>query len=167
MQTNLKLPVHLPDNTSLVRYLLHRVTMLHLSPQEMPFDSSTTVQEFVSQLNMEMGMLDTVTTGFALMSDWPGDDQLDGFYLFPSSKLCDVVSMWSDGMAELGTSVVAQTRTISLTYRKRVWHKSKKEQQTDKEALLTAYQVSTHTIFFHQLIPPTVHVHVVHQDGLK
>ena len=108
----------------------------------MTFDSSTSVQEFVSQLNMEIGMLDTITSGFALMSDWPGEDEVDGFYLFPSSKLCDVIAMWTESLAELGTSVATQTRSIRLTYRKRLWRQSRMGQETDKEAQLIAYQVS-------------------------
>ena len=107
----------------------------------MTFDSSTLVQEFVSHLNMEIGMEGTVTTGFALMSDWPGEDEVDGFYLFPTSKLCDAITMWTESLAELGTSLVTQTRTIRLVYRKRVWRKSRRGQESDKEALLNAYQV--------------------------
>ena len=107
----------------------------------MTFDSSTLVQEFVSHLNMEVGMEGVPTTGFALMSDWPGEDEVDGFYLFPTSKLCDVITMWTESLAELGTSLVTQTRTIRLVYRKRVWRKARSGQETDKEALLNAYQV--------------------------
>lgn len=107
----------------------------------MTFDSSTLVQEFVSQLNMEIGMLDTRTTGFALMSDWPGEDEVDGFYLFPSSKLCDVISMWTESLTELSTSLATQTRTIRLVYRKRVWRRSRIGQESDKEAVLNVYQV--------------------------
>lgn len=95
----------------------------------------------VSQLNQEIGMQDTFTTGFALMSDWPGEEDMDVFYLFPNSKLMDVVSMWGDSLSELGNSSSSLSRTIHLTYRNRLSFKSRRGQETDKEAVLLAYQV--------------------------
>ncbi len=104
----------------------------------MEFDSSTVVQEFISQLNQEIGMPDSETTGFALMSDWPGEDDEAGFYLFPSNKLCDVISTWSECLSEFSNS---HTRHIQLTYRKRLHFQSRRGQESDKEALLLTYQV--------------------------
>ena len=106
----------------------------------MEFDSSTVVQEFISQLNQEIGMPDSETTGFALMSDWPGEDDEAGFYLFPSNKLCDVISTWSECLSEY-SSTNSHTRHIQLTYRKRLHFQSRRGQESDKEALLLTYQV--------------------------
>ena len=80
------------------------------------------------------------TTGFALLSDWPGEEGMDIFYLFPNSKLMDVISMWSDSMTELGNSS-NHSRTIRLTYRNRLSFKSRRGQETDREVILLAYQV--------------------------
>ena len=55
--------------------------------QDIECDSITTVQEFISHINQEIGMHDTHSTEFALMSDWPGEEDIDVFYLFPNSKL--------------------------------------------------------------------------------
>ena len=107
----------------------------------MEFDSSTTVQECVSQLNQEIGMPDTQTTGFALMSDWPGEDDVAGFYLFPSNKLCDVISTWTDSLSDLGSSNSSYGRTIQLTYRNRLSFRSRRGMESDKETLLLVYQV--------------------------
>ena len=106
----------------------------------MDFDSSTDVQEFISQVNQEIGMPDSRTTGFALMSDWPGEDDVAGFYLFPNSKLCDVISTWSECLSELGSTNI-HTRNIQLTYRKRLYFHSRLGKESDKEAVLLAYQV--------------------------
>ena len=106
----------------------------------MEFDSSTEVQEFTSHLNQEIGMPDSETTGFALMSDWPGEDDESGFYLFPNSKLCDVISTWSECLSDLSSTNV-HTRNIQLTYRKRIHFSSRRGQESDKEAVLLAYQV--------------------------
>ena len=105
----------------------------------MEFDSSTEVQEFISHVNQEIGMPDSETTGFSLMSDWPGEDDESGFYLFPSNKLCDVISTWTECLSDLGSTM--HTRIIQLTYRKRLHFRSRRDQESDKEALLFAYQV--------------------------
>lgn len=126
MQLKLQLPVNLMNDTTLT----------------MEFDSSTTVQECVSQLNQEIGMPDTQTTGFALMSDWPGEDDVAGFYLFPSNKLCDVISTWTDSLTDLGSSNSSHGRTIQLTYRNRLSFRSRRGMESDKETLLLVYQIS-------------------------
>lgn len=106
----------------------------------MEFDSSSEVQEFISHLNQEIGMPDSETTGFALMSDWPGEDDEAGFYLFPSNKLCDVISTWYECLSDLSSTTV-HTRNIQLTYRKRLHFKERRGMESDKEALLLTYQV--------------------------
>uniref|UniRef100_A0A1X7ULW8 Uncharacterized protein n=1 Tax=Amphimedon queenslandica TaxID=400682 RepID=A0A1X7ULW8_AMPQE len=57
---------------------------------------------------------------------------MDIFYLFPNSKLMDVISMWSDSMTELGSSST-HARTIRLTYRNRLSFKTRRGQETDRE----------------------------------
>lgn len=94
----------------------------------------------MSAINQEIGMQDAYTTGFALMSDWPGEEGNDIFYLFPNSKLFDVISIWSDSLAEFGSSAL-YSRVIRLTYRNRISLHSRRGQESDKEAVLLAYQV--------------------------
>jgi len=85
------------------------------------FTPLTTVQEFLSQLNQEIGMPDTATTGFSLFSDWPGVEEDGCYYLFPQSKLCDIISMWTDSLEELNKVQLhrQQQRSIMLSYRNR------------------------------------------------
>lgn len=85
-------------------------------------------------------MEDTFTTGFGLMSDWPGEEDMDVFFLFPNSRLMDVVSMWSDSLTELGNSS-SHSRSIHLTYRNRLSLRARRGEETDKEVVLLAYQV--------------------------
>ena len=80
---------------------------------------STTVQELVSHLNQEIGMPDVSKTGFALMSDWPGVEDCSLFYLLPTTKLCDIISMWYDSLEELNPVRLRQPRIINLSYRNR------------------------------------------------
>jgi len=92
----------------------------HTLTQEVEFTPTTTVQEFLSQLSLDVGMPDTTTTGFALVSDWPGVEEDACYYLFPESKLCDVISMWTDLLEQLNhIRMHNQRRTISLSYRNR------------------------------------------------
>ena len=86
-------------------------------------------------------MQDTTTTGFALMSDWPGEEGNDIFYLFPNSRLFDIISIWSESLGEFGSSSL-YTRIIRLTYRNRLSRRARRGQESDKEVVLLAYQVS-------------------------
>ena len=94
---------------------------IHIHIQEVEFTPLTTVQEFLSQLNQEIGMPDTATTGFSLFSDWPGVEEDSCYYLFPQSKLCDIISMWTDSLEELNKVQLhrQQQRSIMLSYRNR------------------------------------------------
>ena len=67
-------------------------------------------------------MPDVSKTGFALMSDWPGVEDYSLFYLLPTTKLCDIISMWHDSLEELNPVRVRQPRIINLTYRNRCVH---------------------------------------------
>jgi hypothetical protein len=125
MQMKIKIPVHLLNDTTI----------------SIDCDVCTTVQEFISAINQEIGMQDTHSTGFALMSDWPGEEGFDVFYLFPNTKLFDVISIWSDSLAELGNISTMYTRVIRLTYRRRLSLKARRGKESDKEAILLAYQV--------------------------
>ena len=66
-------------------------------------------------------MPDTATTGFSLFSDWPGVEEDSCYYLFPQSKLCDIISMWTDSLEELNKVQLhrQQQRSIMLSYRNR------------------------------------------------
>ena len=117
------------------------LSLSHTHTQDIECDSITTVQEFVSHINQEIGLHDTHSTGFALMSDWPGEEDIDVFYLFPNSKLFDVISMWSDSLMEMGNATSSHNRLIRLTYRNRLSFRDRRGQESDKEAVLLAYQV--------------------------
>lgn len=128
IQTCLKLPVYLTNGTS----------------KEIEFHPSTTVHEFVSQLNQTIGMPDVITTGFALMSDWPGEECWACFYLFPESKLCDVIASWMDTLEELNQQQLQgrRRRGIMLTYRNRLVLRRRHGHETEREVALLAYQAS-------------------------
>ena len=86
-------------------------------------------------------MHDTHSTGFALMSDWPGEEDIDVFYLFPNCKVFDVISMWSDSLVEIGNTTSSHNCLIRLTYQNWLSFHDRRGQESDKEALLLAYQV--------------------------
>ncbi len=108
----------------------------------MEFNPSTTVEEFISQLNQRVGLPDPSVTGFALMSDWPGSDDPASFYLFPDKKLCDVISMWTDALEELSHLRGRQHRGIVLTYLRRLHHRGHQGKESDREAILLTHQLS-------------------------
>ena len=88
--------------------------------QEVEFTPFTTVCEIIFQINQNVGMPDISSTGFALMSDWPGVEDPTCYHLFPKMKLCDVISMWSESMDTLNQMRVKQHRSVMLTY----WNRS-------------------------------------------
>ena len=109
--------MHAPRTPSTTSTHIHTHTP---HTQEVEFTPTTTVREFLSQLNEEVDMPDSTTTGFALISDWPGVEEDACYYLFPESRLCDVLSMWTDSLEQLNhIRVHHQRRTISLSYRNR------------------------------------------------
>ena len=113
-----KIPPHFHKHT---HTHTHTHIHIHIHIQEVEFTPLTTVQEFLSQLNQEIGMPDTATTGFSLFSDWPGVEEDGCYYLFPQSKLCDIISMWTDSLEELNKVQLhrQQQRSIMLSYRNR------------------------------------------------
>ena len=108
----------------------------------MEFNPSTLVEEFISQLNRKLGLPEPCRTGFALMSDWPGTDDPTAFHLFPQSKLCDVISLWTSALEELNQPGWIQHRGIMLSYCRRLCLREHQGKKTDQEALLLAYQLS-------------------------
>lgn len=108
----------------------------------MEFNSSTTVGEFMCQLNQRIGLPDPSVTGFALMSDWPGIDDPTSFYLFPEYKLCDIISMWTDSLEKLSQLRGRQHRGIVVTYRRRIHRREHQGKESDREAIFVACQLS-------------------------
>ena len=131
------------------------VHLMDSSVQEVWFSSSTTVRELVAELNTAIGMPDVDTTGFALMCDWPGMQDRSNYYLFPASKLCDTISLWSSALHKLNHSNTRQHRFIMLTYRNRVMRQDLFGCETDKQAALLAHQISKEVVSDRHLLQST------------
>lgn len=55
----------------------------------MGFDGSTTIEEFLSTLNQEIGCRESSSSGFTLFSDDPIEKDLE-HYIEPSAKVCSL-----------------------------------------------------------------------------
>uniref|UniRef100_A0A4X2LYJ4 Pleckstrin homology, MyTH4 and FERM domain containing H1 n=1 Tax=Vombatus ursinus TaxID=29139 RepID=A0A4X2LYJ4_VOMUR len=110
--------------------------------QVVGFDGSSTVDEFLHQLNQETGMRKTSHSGFSLFTDDPSDKDLE-HYLQGSVKICDAISKWEQSLRELHPrKSEGSNRIVKLIYKNRLyfWHQVKGE--TEQERLLLAFQVS-------------------------
>ena len=128
----------------------------------------TTVQEFISQLNQEIGMPDAATTGFSLFSDWPGVEEDSCHYLFPQSKLCDIISMWIDSLEELNkVRLHQQQRSIMLFYRNRYLYHSIPQYTTvyhnTPHYIAVYHSIPQHTTVYHSIPQHTTVYHSILQ----
>lgn len=98
--------------------------------QDIEFNPFTTVRDLTTLINETIDLPDTSQTGFAIMCDWPGVDDITCCCPFPDSKLVDVIATWSAALEELkssDTSTDSQKtsryqRSIQLTYKRRCVH---------------------------------------------
>ncbi|XP_043480964.1 uncharacterized protein CG43867 isoform X3 [Leptopilina heterotoma] len=121
------------------------VHFLNGTYQVVSFDGSTTIEEFLSTLNQEIGCRDVHQSGFTLFSDDPIEKDLEHF-IDLQSKLCDIISKWETALREKGSGKFENTRVIQLTYKSRCYWRHAAKMETDRERLLLCYQVNLQVV---------------------
>ncbi|KAH0620714.1 hypothetical protein JD844_021414 [Phrynosoma platyrhinos] len=110
--------------------------------QVVGFDGSSTVDEFLQQLNQETGMRRSSLSGFYLFTDDPSGRDLEHCLQGPM-KICDIISKWEQALKELNPGKYeGGTRIVKLTYKNRLYFRSQAKGETDRERLLLAFQVN-------------------------
>ncbi|KAM9068039.1 pleckstrin homology domain-containing family H member 1 isoform 2-T3 [Sarcophilus harrisii] len=110
--------------------------------QVIGFDGSSTVDEFLHQLNQEMGMRKVSHSGFSLFTDDPSGKDLE-HYLQGSIKICDAISKWEQSLRELHPrKSEGSNRIVKLIYKNRLYFRHQVKGETEQERLLLAFQVS-------------------------
>ncbi|XP_015986802.2 pleckstrin homology domain-containing family H member 1 isoform X1 [Rousettus aegyptiacus] len=110
--------------------------------QVVGFDGSSTVDEFLQQLNQETGMRKSSHSGFALFTDDPSGRDLE-HCLQGSVKICDAISRWEQALKELHSGKSeGGTRVVKLMYKNRLYFRSQVKGETERERLLLAFQAS-------------------------
>merc|ERR1712223_2112556 len=105
-------------------------------------DGSTTVSEFLSELNRQLGTRGVEHSGFTIHSDDPIDKDLD-HALVMEDKVCDVISRWETALRENRIGKFESKRVIRFIYKSRMFWRRNIPGEGEKERLLLAYQVST------------------------
>ncbi|XP_039294127.1 uncharacterized protein CG43867-like [Nilaparvata lugens] len=121
------------------------VHLLNGTYQVVGFDGSTTIEEFLSTLNQEIGCRESASSGFMLFSDDPIEKDLE-HYIEPAAKLCDVISKWETALREKGSGKFENTRVIQLIYKNRLYWRHAAKMETDRERLLLCYQVNQQVV---------------------
>ncbi|XP_029175584.1 uncharacterized protein CG43867 isoform X2 [Nylanderia fulva] len=121
------------------------VHFLNGTYQVVSFDGSTTIEEFLTTLNQEIGCRDVHQSGFTLFSDDPIEKDLEHF-IDLQAKLCDIISKWETALREKGSGKFENTRVIQLTYKSRCYWRQAAKMETDKERLLLCYQVNQQVV---------------------
>ncbi|KAL1138524.1 hypothetical protein AAG570_008587 [Ranatra chinensis] len=121
------------------------VHLLNGTYQVVGFDGSTTIEEFMSTLNQEIGCRESSSSGFTLFSDDPIEKDLE-HYIDPQAKLCDVISKWETALREKGSGKFETTRVIQLVYKNRLYWRHSAKMETDRERLLFCYQTNQQVV---------------------
>nr|XP_018897764.1 PREDICTED: uncharacterized protein CG43867 isoform X3 [Bemisia tabaci] len=121
------------------------VHLLNGTYQVIGFDGSTTIEEFLSTLNQEIGCRESCQSGFTLFSDDPIEKDLE-HHLESHTKLCDVISKWETALREKGSGKFENTRVIKLVYKNRLYWRNSARTETDRERLLLCYQTNQQVI---------------------
>jgi hypothetical protein len=109
------------------------------------FDGSTTIQEFNQLLNAEAGIRDNSQSGFALFSDDPIEKNVEHL-LDSNSKLADIISRWEVVLRENHFGKFENTRVVKLIYKRRLYLKNFIKSETDKERILSVYEINNEII---------------------
>ncbi|XP_053395925.1 pleckstrin homology domain-containing family H member 1-like [Mercenaria mercenaria] len=117
------------------------VHFLNNNYQVISFDGSTTIQEFLQSINKCLAVQDCTHSGFALFSDDPLDPDIETC-LQNHIKICDVISKWEECFREYHGGKLDTSRTIRLLYKNRLYYKSTRHFETDREKLLLTYQIN-------------------------
>lgn len=117
------------------------VHFLNNTYQVVSFDASTTVDEFQSRLNQDLGMRKTGQSGFSLYTDDPTGRDLE-HCLQGNIKICDIISKWEQASKEQHTGKSENTRTVRLTYKNRLYFSLQARGESDRERVLLTYQTN-------------------------
>merc|ERR1719507_2374353 len=117
------------------------VHMLNDTYNVVGFDGSTTIAEFLADLNVELGCRPVDLSGFTIFSDDPLDKDLY-HALHLEDRVCDVISKWETALREKGMGKFENKRVIRFVYQNRLFWRKNVVGEVDKERLLFAYQIS-------------------------
>uniref|UniRef100_A0A8C6UW39 Pleckstrin homology domain containing, family H (with MyTH4 domain) member 2 n=1 Tax=Neogobius melanostomus TaxID=47308 RepID=A0A8C6UW39_9GOBI len=124
------------------------VHFLNNTYQVVSFDASTTVDEFQSRLNQDLGMRKTGLSGFSLYTDDPTGRELE-HCLQGTIKICDIISKWEQASKEQNTGKSENTRTVRLTYKNRLYFSPQARGESDRERVLLTYQTNESIVAGH------------------
>ncbi|XP_072293238.1 pleckstrin homology domain-containing family H member 2 [Eucyclogobius newberryi] len=124
------------------------VHFLNNTYQVVSFDASTTVDEFQSRLNQDLGIRKTGLSGFSLYTDDPTGRDLE-HCLQGTIKICDIISKWEQASKEQHTGKSENTRTVRLTYKNRLYFSLQARGESDRERVLLTYQTNESIIAGH------------------
>ncbi|XP_078452200.1 pleckstrin homology domain-containing family H member 1-like [Lampetra planeri] len=109
--------------------------------QVVGFDGSSTVEEFEATLATAVGVRHSRLSGFALYIDDPsGHSTLH--CLHAAVKVCDVISRWEQALKGHQAGPHEAARTVRLTYKNRLYYRSRWRDESERERVLLAHQVS-------------------------
>ncbi|KAF7493224.1 Uncharacterized protein SSS_09982 [Sarcoptes scabiei] len=133
--------------------IIKRNPFLHSHPHSIPvhfanksylvigFDGSTTVREFIEQINLEIGIRDNFLNGLSLFSDDPIEINVEHL-LDLNGKLADAISYWESTLRKYNLGKFDPTKLIKLSYRHRLCFASHFKNETEKEKLIWIYEVN-------------------------
>ncbi|KAJ0067209.1 hypothetical protein NL108_013079 [Boleophthalmus pectinirostris] len=124
------------------------VHFLNNTYQVVSFDASTTVDEFQSRLNQDLGIRKTGLSGFSLYTDDPTGRDLE-HCLQGAIKICDIISKWEQASKEQHTGKSENTRTVRLTYKNRLYFSLQARGESDRERVLLTYQTNESIVAGH------------------
>ncbi|XP_054160469.1 pleckstrin homology domain-containing family H member 2-like [Oppia nitens] len=122
------------------------VNFVNRSYHVVGFDGSTTITEFCDLLNSEFGIRENSLSGYALYSDDPLDKDVEHL-LDCKSKLGDIISQWERILRENHLGRFENTKVVKLLYKQRLCLKSSVKSETEKERLLSVYQINNRIVF--------------------
>ncbi|XP_040581773.1 uncharacterized protein CG43867 isoform X4 [Lepeophtheirus salmonis] len=128
-----------PDHHSLPHAV--PVHFLNETYRVVGFDGSTTIAEFLRELNNDIGCRSVELNGFTIFSDDPFEKDID-HALHMDDKVCDVISRWETALREKGMGKFENKKVIRFVYKNRLFWRKNISGEVDKERLLFCYQVS-------------------------
>eukprot|EP00096_Caligus_rogercresseyi_P011374 TRINITY_DN4455_c0_g1_i1.p1 TRINITY_DN4455_c0_g1~~TRINITY_DN4455_c0_g1_i1.p1 ORF type:complete len:1004 (+),score=284.70 TRINITY_DN4455_c0_g1_i1:240-3014(+) len=117
------------------------VHFLNDTYQVVGFDGSTTIAEFLRELNNDISCRSVELNGFTIFSDDPIEKDID-HALHMDDKVCDVISRWETALREKGMGKFENKKVIRFVYKNRMFWRKNISGEVDKERILFCYQVS-------------------------
>lgn len=121
------------------------INLMNASYNVVGFDGSSSIKQFIQLLNTESGIRDNSQSGFALFSDDPIDKDVEHL-LDCNSKLSDIISRWECVLRENHFGKFENTRVIKLIYKRRLFLRNHIKGETDKERILSVYEINNDII---------------------